>query len=945
MNYKRFFVGLIFLISIQSLITLAQSDEPSEQQVEEAQEEPKFNPLSQAQGGLQTLFLPGPVVYDPHYGDFTKQNRIYVGAGTSGMRDYAITSFVPNRQAAPMIPEKVVVNNSGTPVDHPIYNQKVNCIALSGQSFAAVTERDNNQVSVIFNWGAAPTFVYQSVPLKDLHGNSDGVHITNIAIGATGMDDHALRQFVIAAIKDKQGYDSLALVKMDMRDVVATTTDEQGAVIKEETLIEARANVLNAITGASDENMPLDLKPYISTFGECESYEITSLCWEQLVERFYITLRVTNSRSIDNQASWTVLMAKVMNDGLVIEPCMPVPYAKQADAGFLACEKGETAYFNKVVSHTPSLGGIYLLLQKEDQLYSFPLINKSKKILKEFPGETRSRVMKDEEHGTLARKNASLHEYHFRNTKTVVERYFEEIIEGEEPGLFASDIATKVGGAGSLPGPIESIEFAGDAVLVSIKRTWNDLQLAGLFLSCPIFNQDGAVAGWSSWERVAQSKQPTVYGCFDCENNVYVALEYMIGTDNQLYGKVRMSAWENCKKSESGDPFIAMLNRQFSQDKEGIASMNVYDGMTIVVGHSSIMIADVGSEMVATNTDVKVGESHDGTFDWKSSDNSVSAIQVSGGDLGTDPYLVSSAVIHDGNQYWLCCAGTQGVFIASQPDGSGVASLRDYCTDAGRSVRFKKIADFSRVKKVIADRDYLYVLTSRAVYKYSLKTGSYVTVASSHEMDSGLFNDFIVSGDLALMAAVNGLYRVAPGNSIYSAVSSHELDWEKVVLLHNEFPIKKFFVITPTGYETDFGLCGQVYAVASSANSQQSTTYRLFCSYDSSRGVVAESVGLTPDYLQKDNPLGLISCGTYRDGIYTNGAMVITYQSRMNKANATVEFAGSHLKSRSGVYMRNLGRSQISSGIKHAHSINGICLEPITGRLVLYGDFGARVHK
>lgn len=93
MNYKRFFVGLIFLVSIQSLITLAQSDEPSEPQVEEAQEEPKFNPLSQAQGGLQTLFLPGPVVYDPHYGDFTKQNRIYVGAGTSGMRDYAHQSL------------------------------------------------------------------------------------------------------------------------------------------------------------------------------------------------------------------------------------------------------------------------------------------------------------------------------------------------------------------------------------------------------------------------------------------------------------------------------------------------------------------------------------------------------------------------------------------------------------------------------------------------------------------------------------------------------------------------------------------------------------------------------------------------------------------------------------------------------------------------------------
>ena len=242
-----------------------------------------------------------------------------------------------------------------------------------------------------------------------------------------------------------------------------------------------------------------------------------ALHWDSTLQRLYIGLRITTDAAVSNatigkavvvahQVCGKIERRTIADDNALTSPLAPIPPPSGDEIIVSRGVAGATLRATHLgVMHT-STGPSYLIvcggtaddntgIGVSNAVYALPLVDKPE----------------SSHHGTLADKNSQLENYKF-------------VTEARIPGELAdtTDTFSRVGGGGlATPAPIDThtlpisttdevadMVVDGDAVYVAIEGQASDTREPGVFYSHAMFDEDGKIAGWSTWSKVGVPYNP-----------------------------------------------------------------------------------------------------------------------------------------------------------------------------------------------------------------------------------------------------------------------------------------------------------------------------------------------------------------------------------------------------------------------------------------------------
>lgn len=475
----------------------------------------------------------------------------------------------------------------------------------------------------------------------------------------------------------------------------------------------------------------------------------------------------------------------------------------------------------------------------------------------------------------------------------------------------ANDPAAKVG-RGPLPnGDIADIFVKNDCVFASV-LTADEPEKPGLFYSQAIMDSTTKIIGWTQWQRVNGSVEPVLGASYDSIGN----FTYMTGPDLNSIQTVKRTVWglDSGDGLLGGTPdnpsngFIGALAQKFPRQNGGIQGLFDFPINTPTLNGISLIVAVTNN----TVTLAASGDSHTGNycpnfgdyttdqfeFDNGTISQSVPGAQkprlltITGGDLAKIGSITQAEIASDmlADPFgYLFVGGTAGLAVLAAPNGQGWMSLSTYFDGIITGMAFKKIGNYSFIRKLYAEDGFLYVLTDKQLDRINLaasdfETGSLsvVTLASNNASVSGLdkkdtFTDFVASGKFAVIATSKGIYRVGNGNDIRTASGFASVDWTKIALPETVGPVTRLVPITATGRAQDLAKNGggELYILNAYVGKNLSQIYRFAVKDIAVAPVDGNTIQLFPDFFLTGIPAPLFDFNGFRDLIYTDGSALL----------------------------------------------------------------------
>ncbi|HBY05409.1 MAG: hypothetical protein UV38_C0003G0112 [candidate division TM6 bacterium GW2011_GWE2_42_60] len=505
--------------------------------------------------------------------------------------------------------------------------------------------------------------------------------------------------------------------------------------------------------------------------------------------------------------------------------------------------------------------------------------------------------------GTLAKKTAiPFNFYNATLNNRLIGRAFVTAPTGIGDLFSPTDLdiyKAKVGGEGTLPGDIKKLFVEKDTVFVSV---FEDNILAhehgGIFASQALFQANGCIMGWTDWHRVAGSMSPQ-YG---------LVLDNVLGQFTLLNGATADSLTAVERTQWGTNTFENSVNMLSSQVKSGFQfladfprSLNAFDQ---TLGNRVSLVCATGYRAVAL-----IQSGYDDTYfeAQKSLNHTALATDAStrnGIDLNTDSILftggvlddlngiIAAEIISDATHSWLVVGGNGGIAVLANEDGAGwaVGQLGPNFENLPLNLFFQKVGSFKNVRKLIAQDDQLFVLTTDALYRFTASATVFTgepevellaSVPSLSLPTDTSFSDLALSGRLALLATSRGLFRVGNGRSIMHD-TEHNLAWTQITLPEGAGSVARFFVVSPTDKAIDFATTergGNIYILNACVSLNQARVYRL--SILGMQDPISDyTATLFKDHFFEDvNPTFYYDRGSYRNYIATDGAMFFMSRS------------------------------------------------------------------
>lgn len=353
----------------------------------------------------------------------------------------------------------------------------------------------------------------------------------------------------------------------------------------------------------------------------------------------------------------------------------------------------------------------------------------------------------------------------------------------EQPAEVLADLATKTDdkakvGQGLAPADIENMFVLGDAVYVACAGGTRDTQ--GIFQSSAIFDENGLISGWTPWQRVMGATDPVTNGAIDLETGQF----WYLAQTTSPGDTIKVTFW-----SQNDTRLLGHLHNKlvttFPQDTGGVHQLFNFDEKTASFQEDefSMMVA-TGYQKVAL---IQTGTDDAGIF-----------VPTSGTDFSTDvddtvkvfsdPALTTIGPLccaavsrsSDPDEGWLFVGGHGGVAVLSDGSGDGwtqLDSLTDDITTPGFT--FKTVDDFACVHKLVCDDEYLYVLTPEALHRVTMTTLASTIIAEPATLTNGTpcdaLLDFIVAGNVGILATTSGLYRTPNSETIKTSTTWTEV--------------------------------------------------------------------------------------------------------------------------------------------------------------------------
>ncbi len=485
-----------------------------------------------------------------------------------------------------------------------------------------------------------------------------------------------------------------------------------------------------------------------------------------------------------------------------------------------------------------------------------------------------------------------------------VNRLFQQPPINEHDIYTADDIRAQVGG-GPLHAPITDFVVAGDAIFAAT-ATIDEGQAPGLWHSQAIIGATGAVLRWTPWKRAGGSAAAIpVYGF---SYNQYKGVFFIIsGPDPDNTDTVLTSNWtQSSPLSRLATTHVAPQHGGIQGITDYARRAQDYPALTFFMGYTALLVAQT-DELIeppvapVTYTTPRISyetgfESPDGTLNNFNPTNKYSWIYCSGGSIETLGALMSATIASDGNQSWFVVAGSGGLAVLSEADGTGWPTAQGLgeqfahlsATMAWRTVQITyQGRPINAIRKIICDRNQLYILANSGLYRITpqpqLFSGTAPQEATALSLSTGVrakgeHTDCFIKDSLAVIATQSGLWHNGNATQIDTASDDEQLAWKIIDLPYSPGPVASLYTIGPVARTPDDGYDANLWVVTSAVSLHQVKVFRVAISY--SGAIDSTTVRLFPDEIIAHQNAYFLSCSHYRNSIATDGALLALSRSR-----------------------------------------------------------------
>lgn len=889
---------------------------------------------SSAPTGKSFSFNISEHAFDSENGTFyVARNDASVGVGTSDdIRQYTISAALEGSSIFyPLTPAKVVLAGVANS-DNPLIGQQVSLMNLyRGTPLVVLADAPENLYLIT----SGSRYVDVSVIKIDDVKDADGAVNVNGSTTAGIIKTASSKNYMFAAVK-KAG-SSFGVI--------------DGSGIAMISQVGAALTQSAAVTGdTGTKALPLDITTNelkITNNLASINASIVDMHWDEKLQRLYICVQATASADGGDGARGVVIayLNGISSGGTTPDKLTFVPFAPAAafsGVNYIVGGLGASvvADIRKVRTMHTSTQTTYLITLGNTAdavdnnvaptiVSALPIINKRPSVV---PGNIS--WIADTAHGTLASKTV--------DAGTNLKQYFDtvgqvsafrgrgfQVAASAEGHLTAqTDAAAQVGGAVA-PGAVLDMQIFKDTVFIAVDGNANEVRV---YSSQALFDANGAIKAWTPWRAVSRPSTGA--------NKMFgIGYQKKMGQMYSTQGSaittidtVKTSKWTSGSQdgllggttSDASVGFVSQLSNKFSATEGGIQglisfpktttafSQNASEGLSMMIatGYKKVVLVETGRLDATSKLIPNVGDfSHadNRTFTAGALDTAPAAntkmITVSGGALDTVGAISTATIINETtNGGYIVVGGVGGVAILrATAGGAGWATgdLQQSFNGIGTNLSFATIGSYSNVRKVIADGQFLYILTNATFDRVPAAqlTGAITPTVLATPADLGLesfesFSDVVVSEKLALLATSSGVYRAGNGKNISTETSAANVDWTKITLSEGPTSVTRLVPFSTTELETDFAKTngGMVYVLAASVNQQLASVYRLSTRDTTGGNTIADTtVEQLADYLLESAQGPYAHLGNYKNYFVDDGALATDSHSKYNNTAAVFE--------------------------------------------------------
>lgn len=496
--------------------------------------------------------------------------------------------------------------------------------------------------------------------------------------------------------------------------------------------------------------------------------------------------------------------------------------------------------------------------------------------------EVKKKMLEDEAHkllsemqildstrGTLASVNQGVETFFFDTHPYTLEdrRLSLEAVNAYDLFTLQNE-AANVGG-GPLTGYIHDITIRGDSVEVTVYTQENTKEV---YISRPLLNSDGMIEHWTLWRPLnfienalpSDSVQTQRSYCDGQHAPCMVTIEQKDGVE--VHKRVKNTN----KSQEPLREFASKVNDEFKGHtmlgaREIVISQPYAEQEVVVCAYSTKQLAISSLDRYQKSESIV-------TYQFPCEMKSVRGIAVAS--------VVDSKILFVG--------GYDGLYALIDPQGNGwpiERKINSLSIEECEAFSFVRIGNNTRIRSLISDGQFLYVLTNKTFERIDLLASSFCddgeivsnTLAASDSLPGhgarDIFLDCVVSDKLALLATTRGLFRSGDRLDIRDISDEASCSWVRINVPCQEGPIVQLVPLSSTGLATDCACYGggELYVLNSYSGYNTTRVTRYHIADCSRNEVSAETVQLLPDRFMKNEETTFIRLNDYTNSLVVDG--------------------------------------------------------------------------
>ncbi len=687
--------------------------------------------------------------------------------------------------------------------------------------------------------------------------------------------------------------------------------------------------------------------------------------WDPFLERLYIGLSVVANSGATDGARSIAVVKFIENGAITLETIAPdtafTPGNIESIIGVIGANQQlsvnalSTMYTSTALNYLIIVGGNGNLAAHNNSVFALPLVNSGDAL------------------GMIAQKNAQpVNVFKDANVPRLIARTISEPATTPADMTQATDIAAQVGGGPLTAGPIVNIIVRDDTVFAFVGT-----ETPGVYSSQAIFNAAGKITSWTNWQRAAGTTEQIFGAALNAFDGNFILAS---GTDADSVNTIQRTLWSD-GSPESLQPLTAILDATFAQNNGGIQGLETFLPNTPGLHNIALLIAGGIGNIVLAQTGLlnnngiiipTAGADFNNMIEFDNgaitSDVTAKTVIISGGALDNVGPITAIEIARNATNGWLFVGGSNGLAILAQPDGTGwdtTTQLGDNLTGLQSGMNFKSIGNYSFVKKLISDSNFLYVINHTTIDRINLTTSDFGTntldvttihspISTPFQLGSPLksngngvhFLDGIFSQACGIIATTDGLLRIGDGKDVRTVMNETDAQWTPIAIGENAGAPTALYTVTKTNIEQDItrNSGGHFYVLTADVGLNQSRINRFAVQPLGATDTMASTtVQPFDDLFVKNIPSFLLSFGEFRSNFATDGALYFATRNQNVRRAPIALVTPSFPVPRVGISGVGDRSSLVNINFQQGTEINYFSRSQASGSWIAAGNFNTQV--